>query len=1198
MEKLHLLWSNLPDAGTDSPLPPDWHTRAAGARQRRMDPVSLARISRNTIFNPANDTAAVQRKPSMLHLLATRRFAPLFWTQFFSAFNDNFLKNALVFLILYRLSGPNAEALVTLAGGIFILPFFFLSALGGELADRFDKGFVAQRLKMAEIGAACVAVAGFYFHSVPILFFALFLFGVIAALFGPLKYGILPDHLRVEELPGGNALVEAATFIAIILGTMMGGFAARGGGDPVHFSGWMIGLALLCWGASLFIPRTGEAAPHLAVNKNILASTGGLLKLLWQDTRLWRTGVMVSLFWMIGAIVMSLLAPLIKNYLGGEEIVVSTYLAIFAISIAIGSAFGAFLMGGRIVLLPVPVAAITMGLFALHLAWVLTGLTPQSGTKTISEFFSTPIAWKIAIDLAGLAVAGGVFIVPSFAAAQSWAPPEARARIVGAVNVLTAAFMVLGAVAFGAMQGAGVSMAQLFMLIAAICMMSATWIFFTLPTNPLRDFLSILFRSIYRVEVVGMKNFEKAGKNPVIAINHVSFLDGPLVMSMLENDPVFAIDHGIAQKWWVKPFLKLTRAMPLDPTRPLATRTLINAVKDGNPLIIFPEGRITVTGSLMKIYDGAGLIADKSGAMVVPVRIEGLEKTMFSRLSPAQVTRRWFPKVRMTILEPVTLDIDPTLKGRARRYAAGSALSQVMSDLMFKTTDINRTVFEAAVAACKEHGGSHLAVEDPVTGALTFKRLLIGARIIGEKLRPFAAENEALGVMLPNANGAAVTLLGLMSARRVPAMINFSAGPGSVLAACKAAEIKTIVTARAFIQKGKLDGLIDALKSTINIVYLEDIRATVTTGDKLRALVNYTKPVVAGKASDRAAILFTSGSEGTPKGVVLSHANMLANVAQAAARIDFNRTDRVFNVLPVFHSFGLTVGLILPLVSAVPVYLYPSPLHYRVVPELIYGWNATIMFGTDTFLNGYARVAHPYDLRSVRYVLAGAEPVKDSTRRTYMEKFGVRILEGYGVTETAPVLAINTPMFNRFGTVGRLMPGMSARLEKIPGIDEGGRLFVTGPNIMMGYLRAENPGVLEPVPDGWHDTGDIVTIDADGYITIKGRAKRFAKIGGEMISLAAVEALAAECWPKSLSAVGALPDARKGERLVLVTDNADASRAEFQAFAKSKGASELMLPSDVLIVEKIPVLGSGKIDFVGVASLVKEKAALKVALPA
>jgi acyl-[acyl-carrier-protein]-phospholipid O-acyltransferase / long-chain-fatty-acid--[acyl-carrier-protein] ligase len=441
-----------------------------------------------------------------------------------------------------------------------------------------------------------------------------------------------------------------------------------------------------------------------------------------------------------------------------------------------------------------------------------------------------------------------------------------------------------------------------------------------------------------------------------------------------------------------------------------------------------------------------------------------------------------------------------------------------------------------------------------------------------------------------------LTILGLMSAGRVPAMINFTAGAANILAGCKAADITSIVTSRAFIDKARLANLIAALSAKVSITYLEDVRERVTLLDKLRGHLRRKRALVARRADDWAAILFTSGSEGVPKGVVLSHRNMLANAAQAQARIDFGRQDKVFNVLPMFHSFGLTVGVMLPLVSGVQIYLYPSPLHYRTVPELIYGVNATIMFGTDTFLNGYARVAHAYDFRSLRYILAGAEAVKESTRRIYMEKFGVRILEGYGVTETAPVLAINTPMFNKYGTVGRILPGMEARLEKVDGVEEGGRLVVRGPNVMLGYLRAERPGALEPPPDGWYDTGDIVTIDEEGFVTIKGRAKRFAKVGGEMISLAAVEMLAAELWPNHPSAVVAAPDARKGERLILVTQQKDATRSQFIAFARENHASELMIPSEIMIVDKMPMLGSGKVDLVSLGKLVQDQIATKQAV--
>jgi acyl-[acyl-carrier-protein]-phospholipid O-acyltransferase / long-chain-fatty-acid--[acyl-carrier-protein] ligase len=1123
-------------------------------------------------------------------LLMTRRFAPLFWCQFFSAFSDNFLKNALVFLILFKIGGPEGEGLITLAAAVFIAPYFFLSALGGELADRYDKALIAQRLKLAEIAVAGVAVTGFVTHSVPLLFFALFLFGVIASLFGPIKYGILPDHLQRSELPAGNALVEGATFIAILLGTIVGGLAAKDGGDPASFSVLMLVFAVMCWAASLMIPPTGEASPNLTVRRNIIVSTSDLLKDLRQDRRIWWGSFVTSWFWLVGAVALSLLPPLVKNALGGTEEVVTACLAIFSISIAIGSGLAAWLAAGRIILLPTLIGAVLLGLFAIDLGWATWGVSAAPG-QGVAAVLGSGRGIRVAVDLAGLAIAGGLYIVPVFAAVQAWAGADRRARVIAGVNVLNAAFMAGSSILVAVLQFAGLTTPALFALLGVGSILVAIAIGRTMPASALSDALSIIYRALFRIEVKGLDNLRNAGPNIIIALNHVSFLDAGLALSLRSRKPIFAIDVAIAKHWWVRPFLKVANALPLDPMKPMATRTLINAVKSGEALIIFPEGRITVTGSLMKVYDGAAMIADKADAEVVPVRIEGLEQTPFSRLSKGQVRRKWFPKVTVTILEPVKLTVDPALRGKYRRQAAGASLYGIMSDLLFRTTSTDRTVIEAVIAAANLHGPNRIAVEDPVTGTLTYKRLLIGAAVLGRKLMPLAPEGQPVGVMLPNANGAAATILALMTAGRVPAMINFTAGASNILAACKAAEIKHIVTSRTFVEKGRLDNLVKVLADAVSIVYLEDVRETVTKLDKIRGLLNWDKPLVKRQADDWAAILFTSGSEGVPKGVVLSHRNMLANAAQAAARIDFGRQDKVFNVLPVFHSFGLTVGLMLPLVSGVRIYLYPSPLHYRTVCELIYGVNATILFGTDTFLSGYARVGHAYDFRSLRYILAGAEPVKEITRKTYMEKFGLRILEGYGVTETAPALALNTPMFNKFGTVGRILPGMEARLEKVEGVDEGGRLFVRGPNVMLGYLKVDKPGVLEAPSEGWHDTGDIVAVDAQGFVTIKGRAKRFAKIGGEMISLAAVEMIAADLWPNALSAIVSMPDARKGERMILVTQQKDATRQQFMGFARERGASELMIPAEIMVLDKLPILGSGKVDQVSVIKLVQERVA-------
>ena len=908
---------------------------------------------------------------------------------------------------------------------------------------------------------------------------------------------------------------------------------------------------------------------------------------MWLETRLWRCAVITSLFWMIGAVVLSLLPPLVMHTLGGAESVVTIHLAVFAVAIAIGSGLASWLSAGRIVLLPTAIGALAIGLLSLDLGLSLLSLrTPGTTLLAPAAYFARPVAWHAAIDLGLLAIAGGLMIVPSFAAIQAWAAPARRARIIAAVNVLNAAFMVGGALVVALLQQAGVGVPALSLGIAGLGLAATVWIGKTMPTSAFQDFLSILLRAFYRLEVRGIENLDKAGANAIVALNHVSFLDGAVALAILDKEPVFAVDHGMARRWWVRPLLKLTRPMPLDPARPLATRALIHMVRNGETLVIFPEGRITVTGRLMKVYDGAALIAEKSGAMVVPVRIEGLEATIFSRLSRAQVRRRWFPKVTVTVLEPVRLAVAEALKGKARRQAAGAMLYQIMSDLIFRTTPTDRTILEAVVAAAQVQGWRRIAVEDPVIGTLSYRKLLVGACVLGGKIMPYAAAGEAIGVMLPNANGAAAALIGIVSAGRVPAMINFTAGAANILAGCSAAAVRTIVTSRGFVDKARLDKLVASLAGTVRFVYLEDLRETVSVADKMRALIGHRRALVPGNPDAPAAILFTSGSEGLPKGVALSHRNMLANAAQAAARIDFGRTDKVFNALPVFHAFGLTVGLVLPLVSGIPVFLYPSPLHYRIVPELVYGTNATILFGTDTFLAGYARAAHPYDFRSVRYVLAGAEPVKEATRRLWAEKFGLRILEGYGVTETAPALALNTPMFNRFGTVGRLLPGIDARLDPVEGIETGGRLYVRGPNVMLGYLRPEQPGVLIRPEAGWHDTGDIVAIDRDGFVTIKGRARRFAKIGGEMLSLAAVETLASELWPDAPSAVVAEPDPRRGERLVLVTEKTGATRAAFQSYARTRGASDLMVPAEVMTVDRVPLLGSGKTDLAGIGRLI------------
>ncbi|MCE3254684.1 MAG: AMP-dependent synthetase and ligase [Rickettsiaceae bacterium] len=708
----------------------------------------------------------------------------------------------------------------------------------------------------------------------------------------------------------------------------------------------------------------------------------------------------------------------------------------------------------------------------------------------------------------------------------------------------------------------------------------------------LKILLKKILITLYKIEIKGLENYQKAGNRVLIIANHLSFLDAILLAVFLPDKPLFAVNTFIAKKWWMKPFLKIAKTFSLDPTNPMAVKSLINEIKKDQKCVIFPEGRITVTGSLMKIYEGPGMIADKSDAMILPVRLDGAQFSPFSRLR-GRVKIHLFPKITITILPPQKFEVAKDITGKNRRSANADKLYDIMTEMLFESSDYKKTLFSSLLDARKIHGRNHQIIVDVERKPLSYNQLITRSFILGKEISKETKEGEYVGLMLPNVNSAIVTFFGMQAFGRVPAMINFSTGGANFIAACKVAKLKAIFTSKKFVEGAKLEKLIQAATSeNIRIIYLEELAKRIGLFAKICGIFKaqfakrfYSK-TSHSDADDAAVILFTSGSEGTPKGVVLSHKNIQANRFQLSSRVDFSSRDIVFNALPIFHSFGLTGGTILPILSGIKTFFYPSPLHYRIVPELAYDVNATIMFGTNTFLSNYARFANAYDFYSVRYVFAGAEKLEEETRKTWSEKFGVRIFEGYGATETAPALSTNTPMHNKPGTVGRLAPGIKFKLEEISGIEDGKKLLVTGPNIMKGYLLEKNPGVITRPQDGWYDTGDIVAIDEKGYIAIKGRAKRFAKIAGEMVSLTATETNISKLDPKNSHAIVAIPDAKKGEQLVLMTTNQSLKRADISAYFKENQITELSVPKEIIVVEKLPLLGTGKIDYVTVKELV------------
>jgi acyl-[acyl-carrier-protein]-phospholipid O-acyltransferase/long-chain-fatty-acid--[acyl-carrier-protein] ligase len=711
----------------------------------------------------------------------------------------------------------------------------------------------------------------------------------------------------------------------------------------------------------------------------------------------------------------------------------------------------------------------------------------------------------------------------------------------------------------------------------------------------------IFFYILYRVEVKGFENYKKAGKKTVIIANHLSYIDPALIATYIPDNMIFAINMTVAKEWWVRPFLKIMKTFPIEPNNPMAIKSLIEKLKQNRRVAIFPEGRTSVTGSLMKVYEGPGMIADNVGAAILPIRVEGTQFTVFSKLRKVlQNGFKFRRKITITILPPVRLSPPEGLDKRDRRKFLGAALYDIMSEMMFESSEYKITLFQSLINSAKLYGMNKQIMQDIEGSSSSYRSVLLKSFIVANLISAHSKKSETVGLMMPNMVPSAITFFGIMAAGRVPAMINFTSGADSIISACRTSCSKVIFTSMKFIKKAELEELVKAITDAgISVIYLEDLSKETTILLKAKCLIasyfpqSYYESICEVRDDLKlAVILFTSGTEGRPKAVALSHRNIQANRYQASSRFNFTTRDLAFNALPMFHCFGLTGSLIM-LLSGVRTFFYPSPLHYRIIPEVIYDIGATIMFGTDTFFNGYAAHAHPYDFYSLRTVIAGAERLKPKTRQLWFDKYGVRIFEGYGVTETSPVLSANTPMYDKPGSVGRLMPKVEYFLQPVEGISEGGRLCVKGPNVMMGYIWPENPGVIAPpslekLGKGWYDTGDIASIDGEGYLTILGREKRFAKIGGEMVSLAAVEELACNIGSQGLFVAVCIPDDKKGEQIILFTQDNNLTREQLVKIAKEKKASEMLIPKKIVAVKEMPVLATGKINYRKIVAMAME----------
>lgn len=714
----------------------------------------------------------------------------------------------------------------------------------------------------------------------------------------------------------------------------------------------------------------------------------------------------------------------------------------------------------------------------------------------------------------------------------------------------------------------------------------------------MRKFIRFCLKTVFTVFKVRCsiefdeRNMPRKG---VYVANHVSFLDPVLLFAFLPGDPVFALNGHLYRNRLIRFLMRTADVMPFNPIEPGDIKELIAKVDGGRLCVIFAEGRVTESGGLMKIYEAPGLVADKSGTPLIPVWIEGPQYGYFSK-TKGKLPHRPLPKVRVIVGRPRSFKLKDEL--RRQRDHISNEVYMILREMSFEVRyNPDISLFAQLMKTAKIHAQKGLFrrpkfVEDIQRKPQSYRDIVIKSFVLGKYLKRRTEPEEHVGLFLPNSVAALCSFFGLTAYDRIPVMLNFSVGAQNMVSMCKTAQVRIVVTSLAFVKTAKMEDAVKMMEEAgVKIIYLEKAAKEIGLWDKINAYLRYKiKRVPIKKGGNRkAVILFTSGSEGTPKAVVLSHANIISNIKQMSAIETINVTDTVFNALPMFHSFGLVVGTLFPLFEGSKLFLYPSPLHYRVVAEIVYEIGASIMFGTDTFFRGYGRIAHPFDFHNIRFMFGGAEAVKPDTRNIWMERLGIRVLEAYGATECSPVVSANNRIFNRFGSIGKLLPAIEYKIEPVPGIEKGGELVVRGPNIMMGYILPDNPGVLVPLEGGWYHTGDVVEIDEIGFVYIRDRIKRFAKIGGEMVSLNAVHEMVCKAYETDGEfqyGVVAIPHESKGEQIVLATNNRNVSQDGLHAYIRANAMSELFLPRIILYMEKLPVFATGKADNVTLKKIV------------
>ncbi len=1120
----------------------------------------------------------------MKELLKNSGFQSFLWTQFLGAFNDNVYKILVSVWAVHMAAttGTGGEYL-SLAGAVFVLPFLFFSGYSGHLADAVSKRTVLISVKVFEVGVMALATLVFLSARMELLLVVLFLMALHSTIFSPAKYGIVPEMLPDKDLSRANALLELTTFVAIVMGTALG---------PLLFSAWkdqpwkmglaLLGVALVGLAVSFKIPRVAVSGAAGPFRWNPFGEVVTGTKHLIKDGPLWLTVIGISYFWYLGLLFQMDLLLFGQEVLHIDEQRSGVMLACLAMGIGLGSMLAGRLSGDKVELGLVPLGSIMMGFscMALFLA-------------------KSSFGWSIAA-LALLGLSSGLFIVPLNAFLQQRGGDAEKGRLIATNNFYnTVGLLLASGTLWGLHDKLHISPDKLVLAFGFVTLLVTVYIVTVVPDFLVRFILWMATHTFFKVRIVGQANVPFRGPALLVS-NHMSYVDGFLIGACVQRFIRFMVWKPIYEMPSLNWFFRLTNTIPVGTT---SRRDIVESIRsarqdlqNGHVVCIFAEGAITHTGNLLPFKRGMEKIVQGLDVPVIPVHLGGVWGSIFSF-----ERGKFFWKWPRRIPYPVTVSFGQPMR-EPSAHEVRQAILELASDAVSRGKG-KADLLDLRFVHNARRNWSQFAMADSSGRELTYGAALTGSMLVAGWVRRRRATDEMMGVLLPPSIGGSLANIGITLAGKVPVNLNFTAGREAMAGAIEQCQIRTVVTSKVFLTKAKVDEM-------DGMVFIEDILAEVGRPQKLWALLQARLAPAwmlrgARTPDTLATIIFSSGSTGVPKGVMLSHHNVLSNVDAIAQVFWIAKDDRIIGVLPFFHSFGFTVTIWFPLVAGCGVAYHPNPIDSKTIGALVLKYKGTFLLSTPTFCAHYTKKCSKEELASLRYVMVGAEKLRDAVAQAFQEKFALPLLEGYGCTELSPVACVNTPNFEagadsqtgaKPGTVGRPLPGVAVQVVDPDTMqplapDQPGLLLVKGPNRMLGYL-GQPERTKEAMHGDWYVTGDIATIDDEGFVRITDRLSRFSKIGGEMVPHLKVEEAIYGIIGQHACAVIGVPDEQRGERLVALYTRADMQPDEVWKQLSDTDLPKLWLPKreNFYQVDALPILGSGKLDLRGLRAKAEQLA--------